>query len=1087
MKDRPLKILMAVFILVSLLSVGPVMAQPDPPTNLQAVSLANGGIDLSWTAVPGATSYEVFKSTIDSIPSSSVTVSDTSMSLIIGGGDGLVDGTIWFFWVKAVDGSGTSDPAGSASAVCDASPPYAVTPSSPLNGSYVLTNTPTLTWSATTDDNSAGSGETTGVDHYELQYSTTPGFTPSTTMTVSNISGTDHTPSALPNGTYYWRVRAFDVAGNALDWTSVSINVYTFIVNMDAPSLVSPSDGSAFNNDPPGELPPTFQWTEVSGANGYLLEIDVQTPITASPAYSFNVSGGSTTSYTPIAIFGDDTYYWRVSATNGGGTTIGIYSNVWSFSVDQTAPDVPTLSSPANASTVSSDTPALDWGSVSDAAGYDLEISSNNTTDLDGSFSTVEYSSTGLTTDSHTPTTQLSDAAHYWHVRSYDSAGNYSDWSPTWTFTVDTSLPQAPTLTSPSDGGTITTGTPTFSWSAVTGAASYNLEVSTSETFTGTLTLDQTVTGATSYTPSSALSNDTYYWRVSSNLAPTQFSSVWSFTVNVTPSEQPVSIQVEVRSGATGEKLNNAQVTIMSGPTTIDSDTTGANGRVSLSAPPGSYTLRVLKNLWDEGDGDQYSRQISISTSGEIFYANLYTTGRDLLVASVRYNDKTGSTPPSIVIYRDGAVYSTVSMPNLPTSDMMPNNLVLAKTNLVIEVPTTGSYEIADPSYTEGKVSITNLSQNLSNAYVNTVSIQITSSINGVIVDEAGDILTGASVMLLRQSDNAIMGAVETSSIGFLFNLIVPGSYYIRAQKNGYDTVTTGSFEVAPHETTNVGMVTLTQEKGTLNVTIQDTGGQLLDDVTVEIQNSSGQVVNTQIATQGIIGFELPGGTFTLSATKTGYVLEDTASAVIVAGETTSKTLIMTEETTPPPEKGSIQISVTDAAGNPIQLVNVYLDNEKVGVTNQDGILLLEDLDPATYEITLKKDGFDDVSFSKSVTAGEVATHSDSMDEVVVTEDSSRMRWILIAVGAVIVFAIVLLYLTKGRGKEEEMPEEGPRPFTKPEVTPETVARERVQRKAPPTTYPGVTRSGIPNRSEKEARNTESDKRGGGIPTRSTK
>jgi len=1087
MKDRPLKILMAAFILISLLSVGPVMAQPDPPTNLQAMSLANGGIDLSWTAVTGATSYDVYKSTIDSIPGSKYDdTSDTSISLTIGG-DGLVDGTTWYFWVKAVDGTGTSDPAGSASAICDASPPYALTLTSPLNGSYVLTNTPTLQWSATTDDDSAGSGETTGVDHYELQYSTTSGFTPSTTMTISSIAGTDHTPSALPNGTYYWRARAMDVAGNALDWTSASVNVSTFIVNIDAPTLVSPSDGSAFNNDPPGELPPTFQWTEVSGANGYLLEIDVQTPITASPAHSFNVSGGTTTSYTPIAIFDDDTYYWRVSATNGGGASIGIYSSVWSFSVDQTAPDVPALTSPDNASTVSSDTPALDWGSVADAAGYDIEISSNNTTDLDGSFSTVEYSATSLATDSHTPTTQLNDATHYWHVRSYDSAGNYSDWSPTWSFIVDTTLPQAPTLTAPADAGTLTTGTPAFSWSAVTGAASYNLEVSTSAAFTGTLSIDQSVT-ATTYTPSSALSNDTYYWRVSSDLAPTQYSDVWSFTVNVTPTEQPVSIQVEVRSGATGEKLNNAQVTILSGPSTIDSDTTEANGRVSLSAPPGSYTLRVLKNLWDEGDGDEYSRQISISNSGEVFYANLYTTGRDLLVASVRYNDKTGSTPPSIVVYRDGAVYSTVSLPNMPTSDMVPNNLVLAKTNLVIEVPTTGSYEIADPSYTEGKVAVTNLSQNLSNAYVNTVSIQITSSINGVIVDEAGNIVTGASVMLLRQSDNAIMGAVETSSIGFLFNLIVPGSYYIRAQKNGYDTVTTGSFEVGSHETTNVGMVTLTQEKGTLNVTIQGTEGQLLTDVTVEVQNSSGQVINTQIATQGIIGFELPGGTFSISATKTGYELENAVSAVIVAGETTSKTLIMTEQTAPPPEKGSVQISVTDAAGNPIQLVNVYLDNEKVGVTNQDGILLLENLDPATYEILLKKDGYEDVSFNQSVTAGEVATHTDSMDEVVVTEESSRIRWILIAAGAVILFAIVLLYLTKGRGKGDETPEEeGPKPFIRPSVTPEPVTKERVQRKTPATTYPGVSRSGIPNRSEKEARDSGSESRGGGIPSRSTK
>jgi len=310
MNDRPLRFFLGAFILLSLLSVGPVMAQPDPPGNLQAESLANGQIELSWDAVTGATSYEIYKSTTDSIPSSYLKVVTSTSTVLTIGTDGLVNGINWFFWVKAVDGTGTSNPAGSVTAVCDASAPLAVTLVSPVNGSYVVVNPPTLDWNATTDDSSAGNGSNTGVSHYELQYSTSADFLPSYTYTVSNITQTEYTISnELPNNTYYWRVRAYDNAGNALAWTSAGISEYSFIVNMEAPTQTAPANGSSFNGDPADELPPTFAWTQVDGANGYLLEIDDQTPISSSPEYSFVVSGGTTTSYEPLVVFDDGTYY----------------------------------------------------------------------------------------------------------------------------------------------------------------------------------------------------------------------------------------------------------------------------------------------------------------------------------------------------------------------------------------------------------------------------------------------------------------------------------------------------------------------------------------------------------------------------------------------------------------------------------------------------------------------------------------------------------------------------------------------------------------------------------------------------------
>ncbi|HPR41881.1 MAG TPA: carboxypeptidase regulatory-like domain-containing protein, partial [Candidatus Methanofastidiosa archaeon] len=679
---------------------------------------------------------------------------------------------------------------------------------------------------------------------------------------------------------------------------------------------------------------------------------------------------------------------------------------------------------------------------------------------------------------------------HYWHVRAKDAAGNYSDWSTIFSFTVDTSLPEVPTLTSPANGATLDDSTPTFNWSEVTGATTYYLKISTTQTFSS-ITFEETISSGTSYTLSSsdALANGTYYWKVSSNLDDDSYSDVRSFTVDVDEDEQPVNFQVIVRSGATGAVLENATVKLTSGTSTIDTAQTNASGIAYVSAPPGTYTMSVTKNSWDSGSGEAYSKQITVSSSANVFYDNLYQSGFDLLVASITYNDKNSTEPSSIVIYKDGVVYLTLALDHLPPSSMMTTNLTLANTNLIVEVPSGSTYQIADPSYTDGKVSITNLSTTLSSAYVNSVTLQVTASVTGMVVDGSGNTITGASVMLLRQSDSAIIGAAESSSFGFVFSLVLPETYYLRIQKTGYDTVVSSSFTVSPNVAHNAGMITMTQLKGMLNVTVQSDTGSVLDNVTIEISDTDGTLVFSEIAAQGIIiGIELPGGTYTISATKSGYELSDTVTAVVTAEETTSKTVIMTEETEPEPETGSIQISVTDSDENPLQLVNVYLGNEKVGVTNQDGVLLIEDLTPQTYQVTLKKDGYDDISFSLVVTAGETSTNTKSMSVAEEVEGSSRMKWILIAAAVVIVFAIVLVALTK-RKPGEEGPEEKPataRPS--PERKAMAAPPDRRGREQPPTGRPIVSGGGIPSSSKRDTGSGKDDERkGGGIPTHSMK
>jgi subtilisin-like proprotein convertase family protein len=78
---------------------------------------------------------------------------------------------------------------------------------------------------------------------------------------------------------------------------------------------------------------------------------------------------------------------------------------------------------------------------------------------------------------------------------------------------VYTAVPGAPTLTSPADGATDVPLQPTFTWEAVTGAASYFIEIATDAGFTNIV--DSATVSGTAYTPAAPLADGTpYYWRV---------------------------------------------------------------------------------------------------------------------------------------------------------------------------------------------------------------------------------------------------------------------------------------------------------------------------------------------------------------------------------------------------------------------------------------------------------------------------------------------------------------------------------------------------------------------------------------------
>jgi subtilisin family serine protease len=173
------------------------------------------------------------------------------------------------------------------------------------------------------------------------------------------------------------------------------------------------------------------------------------------------------------------------------------------------APAVPALSSPAANATGQSLTPTLSWAAATAATSYNLQVSTSST------FATTLVNLTGLTATSRALSGLANSTVYYWRVSATNSVGT-SAWSTARSFTTTAplALPATPTLTSPANNATNQLTATRLSWGTAARAATYEVQVSISSTFT-TTSFSRTGLTVRNVTVSPALAARTvYYWRV---------------------------------------------------------------------------------------------------------------------------------------------------------------------------------------------------------------------------------------------------------------------------------------------------------------------------------------------------------------------------------------------------------------------------------------------------------------------------------------------------------------------------------------------------------------------------------------------
>ncbi|TRZ88695.1 MAG: hypothetical protein D4R88_07255, partial [Methanosarcinales archaeon] len=172
--------------------------------------------------------------------------------------------------------------------------------------------------------NKSGTDEITAISKYYFEL--TPDTVTLTPIirdsTVFGPSDTTLTRAGLTNNlNYFWRVRARNQAG--LGPFAAWFKFTTIVATPIAPVLTAPA-----NNSTGVSLTPALSWGAVTGAVSYRIQVSTDSLFATS---QFDTSGITAATITVPAnrLTGLTKYYWRVNATNLGGT--GPYSLVWNF------------------------------------------------------------------------------------------------------------------------------------------------------------------------------------------------------------------------------------------------------------------------------------------------------------------------------------------------------------------------------------------------------------------------------------------------------------------------------------------------------------------------------------------------------------------------------------------------------------------------------------------------------------------------------------------------------------------------------------------------------------------------------------
>ena len=478
-----------------------------------------------------------------------------------------------------------------------------------LSSCPTIPDTPTMRWSPVAN-----------ATHYVVTIANDPNFTnkvSSYSTEYTSLTPRESLKDSQAGKAYYWFVQACTYNGCGPDsGSSTRANASSFRKYSDPVSINSPADDNAQSTSDDAHDQITFDWADfhsTATAGSTQEPRDYHLVVSTDPNF---VDGATVDELTVDAtrytasdrLYPDGPLYWRVQAVDNS-------DNKLTWSPTRTIRKVltaPTPSYPANDAIVH-DVPYLSWTPTQFAAGYEVQLSPNGDTNfsepvVDAFAGDTEFSAAS-------PLVGLSADEYAWRVRAIDAHGNRGAWSssPISTFTLSL---DPPLLTAPDAGRTVRPIAAVFQWAAVTGAAKYLWQLSTTSSFSSVVAQQETQMAA--WSPRDLVEDGAYYWRVraldaAGNLLSTSSARSVAFSATVPVATVTTANPWTIRGpvGATFSKpvtgVDGSSFKVYVNGTTTEApgavnviDSTHASWTPSASLVPGqSYDIKLSGAIED--------------------------------------------------------------------------------------------------------------------------------------------------------------------------------------------------------------------------------------------------------------------------------------------------------------------------------------------------------------------------------------------------------------------------------------------------------------------------------------------------------
>ncbi len=358
---------------------------PAPPAVSAATAVTNNSFNANWSLSTAATDYELYVASdigFSTIVYQNLSVGNVTTAVV---NTGLSGNTTYYYRLKAKNANGASNVSSTIT--------MTTAPASPAvsAATVVMSNSFNANWSAST----------AGTD-YELYVASDIGFS---TIVYQNLSIGNVTTAVVNTGlsantTYYYRLKAKNANGIS--------NVSSTITVTTAPVPPIASDASVITQN--GF---TANWSVVSGANKYLLEVSLTSNFSSFiPGY--NPKTILTNSEAVTGLLSGTLYYYRVRSGNDFG------ESDFSATISQITKPAKPVGNPVD--TKNDNSFLATWNSITGADHYLLDVtaySSNFATFIPGY--EAKIISGGLTENFVTGLPP--DAAYSFRVRAVNDGG----------------------------------------------------------------------------------------------------------------------------------------------------------------------------------------------------------------------------------------------------------------------------------------------------------------------------------------------------------------------------------------------------------------------------------------------------------------------------------------------------------------------------------------------------------------------------------------------------------------------------------------------------------------------------------------